>query len=71
MLSSPSAIYYTVAAIYAISIPGHITFGYQHVDKAVDKIPTSKELALGKATATTAWDMVNSMFATFGKLPYN
>ncbi|RYP91224.1 hypothetical protein DL770_002701 [Monosporascus sp. CRB-9-2] len=69
MISSPSAIYYTAAAIHAISIPGHISFGHQHVDKAVDRIPPSKELALGKATATTAWDMANSMFATLGKLP--
>ncbi|RYP67795.1 hypothetical protein DL771_007056 [Monosporascus sp. 5C6A] len=55
MMSPPSTIYYTAAAIYAISIPGHIAFGHQHADIAVDKIPTSKELALGKATAATAW----------------
>ncbi|RYO91181.1 hypothetical protein DL766_001212 [Monosporascus sp. MC13-8B] len=70
MMLPPSALYYTAAAIHAISIPGHIAFGHQHVDKAVDKIPASKELALGKATATTAWDMVNGMFATLALLNY-
>lgn len=64
----PSTLYYASAAINAISIPGHIMFGIKHVDKAVDSIPPSPEHALGKATATTAWDMVNSMLAALGRL---
>ncbi|KAL2217312.1 hypothetical protein M432DRAFT_669704 [Thermoascus aurantiacus ATCC 26904] len=66
----PSTLYYASAAINAISIPGHIMFGIKHVDKAVDSIPPSPEHALGKATATTAWDMVNSMLAALALLNF-
>jgi hypothetical protein len=63
----PSTLYYASGALNEISIPGHISFGIQHVDRAVDEIPHSQGLALGKATATTAWDMVNGMLTALGK----
>ncbi|KAL4746830.1 hypothetical protein BDW68DRAFT_195232 [Aspergillus falconensis] len=59
----PTTLYYASAAINVISIPGHILFGIDQVDPAVASIPSNKELALGKATATTAWDMVNALLA--------
>ncbi|PKX90042.1 uncharacterized protein P174DRAFT_377507, partial [Aspergillus novofumigatus IBT 16806] len=47
----------------AISIPGHIMFGIKEVDPAIAAIPSDEKHALGKATATTAWDMVNALLA--------
>ncbi|KAH8743157.1 hypothetical protein F5883DRAFT_570078 [Diaporthe sp. PMI_573] len=70
MAFSSSTLYYTAAALNIISIPGHYFFGIQHVDPAIAEIPISSELALGKATATTAWDMVNGMLAILGLLNY-
>ncbi|KAJ5360188.1 hypothetical protein N7517_009379 [Penicillium concentricum] len=59
----PTTLYYASAAINAISIPGHIMFGIKEVDPAVAKISSDAKHALGKATATTAWDMVNGLLA--------
>ena len=67
MTFSPSILYYTASALNAISIPGHIQFGVQAVDPAIALVPNTAQHALGKATATTAWDMVNGMLATLGK----
>jgi hypothetical protein len=64
----PTALYYASAAINAVSIPGHILFGIKEVDPAIASIPHNEEYALGKATATTAWDMVNALLAASGKL---
>ncbi|RJE25257.1 hypothetical protein PHISCL_02407 [Aspergillus sclerotialis] len=58
-----TTLYYASAAINAISVPGHVLFGINQVDPAVASIPSDEELALGKATATTAWDMVNTLLA--------
>lgn len=63
----PNTLYYASAAIHAISIPGHIMFGIKEVDPAIAAIPSKSEHALGKATATTAWDMVNALLAASGK----
>lgn len=63
----PNTLYYASAAIHAISIPGHIMFGINEVDPAIAAIPSKSEHALGKATATTAWDMVNVLLAASGK----
>lgn len=63
----PTTLYYASAAINAVSIPGHIAFGIQEVDPAIATIPSNSEHALGKATATTAWDMVNGLLAASGK----
>ncbi|GAD94322.1 hypothetical protein AFUA_8G02190 [Paecilomyces variotii No. 5] len=63
MSLTPSTLYYASAAINAISIPGHIMFGIKEVDPAIATIPSEGKNALGKATATTAWDMVNALFA--------
>lgn len=62
----PTTLYYASAAIHAVSIPGHIVFGIKHVDPAVSRIPSDPELAIGKATATTAWDMVNALLGASG-----
>ncbi|KAJ5110843.1 hypothetical protein N7532_001378 [Penicillium argentinense] len=59
----PNTLYYASAAIHAISIPGHIMFGINEVDPAIAAIPSDSKHALGKATATTAWDMVNVLLA--------
>lgn len=64
----PTALYYASAAINAVSIPGHILFGIKEVDPAIASIPHNEEHALGKATATTAWDMVNALLAASSKL---
>lgn len=61
-----STLYYAAAVLNIISITGHYFFGIEHVDPAIAQIPISPELALGKATATTAWDMVNGMLAILG-----
>lgn len=66
----PTTLYYASAAINAISIPGHILFGIGQVDPAVASIPSHEELALGKATVTTAWDMVNALLAASGKFNF-
>lgn len=63
----PNTLYYASAAIHAISIPGHIIFGINEVDPAIAAIPSDSEHALGKATATTAWDMVNALLAASGR----
>lgn len=65
----PTTLYYASAAINAISIPGHIMFGIKEVDPAVATISPDREHALGKATATTAWDMVNALLAASGMFP--
>lgn len=62
----PTTLYYASAAINAISIPGHIVFGIKEIDPAVAMIPSNANHALGKATATTAWDMVNGLLAASG-----
>lgn len=62
----PNTLYYASAAIHAISIPGHIMFGINEVDPAIAAIPSDSKHALGKATATTAWDMVNALLAASG-----
>ncbi|KAH2906836.1 hypothetical protein LV164_006392 [Aspergillus fumigatus] len=59
----PTTLYYASAAIHAVSIPGHVLFGIREVDPAIATIPPSEKHALGKATATTAWDMVNALLA--------
>ncbi|GFF32560.1 hypothetical protein IFM61606_10829 [Aspergillus udagawae] len=59
----PTTLYYASAAINAVSIPGHILFGIREVDPAIASIPSNEKHALGKATATTAWDMVNALLA--------
>ncbi|GAQ44564.1 hypothetical protein AtubIFM56815_004769 [Aspergillus tubingensis] len=59
----PTTLYYAAAVINAISIPGHISFGINEVDPAIAKIPEDRKHALGKATVTTAWDMVNALLA--------
>jgi hypothetical protein len=64
----PTTLYYASAAINAVSIPGHILFGIREVDPAIASIPSNEKHALGKATATTAWDMVNALLAASGKL---
>ncbi|KAH7042275.1 hypothetical protein B0J12DRAFT_674552 [Macrophomina phaseolina] len=69
-MSFSSSLYYLASAINAVSIPGHAIFGLQHVNPAIRSIPPAPELALGKATATTAWDMVNAMLATLALLNY-
>ena len=67
MPSSPSILYYTSAALTAISVPGHIQFGLKALDPAIDQIPNTTQNDVGKASATAAWDMMNSMLATLGK----
>lgn len=64
----PTTLYYASAAINAVSIPGHILFGIKEVDPAIASIPPNEKHALGKATATTAWDMVNALLAASSKL---
>jgi hypothetical protein len=63
----PTTMYYASAAINAISIPGHFFFGINEVDPAIAAIPSDEKYALGKATATTAWDMVNALLAASGE----
>lgn len=64
---TPSTLYYVSSLLNAVSIPGRILFGIQYVDPAVDRISPTPELALGKATAKTAWDMVNGMLTALGE----
>lgn len=66
----PTTLYYAAAAIHTVSIPGHIMFGINEVDPAIAQIPADQEHAVGKATATTAWDMVNGLLAASGKLSF-
>lgn len=66
MSFTPTTLYYASAAINAVSIPGHILFGIKEVDPAIASIPDNEEHVLGKATATTAWDMVNALLAASG-----
>ncbi|RMJ24585.1 hypothetical protein PHISP_04541 [Aspergillus sp. HF37] len=63
----PTTVYYASAAINAVSILGHIVFGVKEVDPAIATIPSNSEHALGKATATIAWDMVNGLLAASSK----
>lgn len=63
----PTTLYYASAAINAVSIPGHVVFGIKEVDPAIATIPSNSEHALGKSTATTAWDMVNGLLAASSK----
>jgi hypothetical protein len=63
----PTTMYYASAAINAISIPRHIMFGINQVDPAIAMIPSDEKHTLGKATATTAWDMVNALLAASGE----
>lgn len=63
----PTTLYYASAAIHAVSVPGHILFGLNTVEPAVASIPSDDKHAIGKATATTGWDMVNALLTASGK----
>lgn len=67
----PTTLYFASAAINAVSIPGHILFGINEVNPAITSIPPDEKYALGRATATTAWDMVNALLAGLGTCSLN
>lgn len=66
MATSPSLLYYTASVIHAISIPGHIAFGFETVHAAIDAVPPTPDLAVGKQGVRNAWNLANGMFAISG-----
>ncbi|KAF4313833.1 hypothetical protein GTA08_BOTSDO00134 [Botryosphaeria dothidea] len=66
----PSTLYYLSSAINAVSIPGHIAAGRRSLKPALQRIPSTPDVALGRISATVAWDMVNALLATSALLNY-
>lgn len=63
----PSTLYYLSSAINAVSIPGHIAAGRRNLNPALQRLPSTPDVALGRISATVAWDMINALLATSGK----
>lgn len=69
-LPSTAAIYLfrTSAAINALSVPGHIAFGFENVNPSMDTLkkgtPQQRVAAAGSANG---WDYMNAGFATLGE----
>lgn len=66
MAFSPSTLYYTAALLHGLSVPGHMLFGVEYVYKAIEKIPSTQNLAVGKSGARNCWDCLNGSLAILG-----
>jgi hypothetical protein len=72
-----AAVYPSTAAIYlfrisaalnAISVPGHIAFGKEHVDPSLETLSKgTRQQRTAAAGTANGWDYMNAGFATLGE----
>jgi hypothetical protein len=65
--SVPFYLFRTAAVLNAVSVPGHINFGWKHLDPNIEKTLKDKpEHALAEASAHVGWDHMTVGIFTAG-----
>lgn len=64
--SVSSLLFKAAAVLNAISVPGHIKYGIEHVNPAIDALAANPSLKIGEQSAVVAWDYMNGTILIAG-----